>query len=75
MAYVSNDLNRSVAKSCAPHNKGRVDANPFMLARYDRYILGKLMVTFGFFTFILVLVYWINRAILLFNRMVRLFYM
>lgn len=42
-----------------------------MLARYDRYILGKLMVTFGFFTFILVLVYWINRAILLFNRMVR----
>ena len=41
-----------------------------MLARYDRYILGKLMVTFGFFTLIIVMVYWINRTIRLFDRLI-----
>lgn len=40
-----------------------------MLARYDRYILGRLMVTFGFFTLIIVLIYWINRSIRLFDRL------
>lgn len=40
-----------------------------MLARYDRYILGRLMVTFGFFTLIIVLIYWINRSIRLFERL------
>ncbi|MEM1078716.1 MAG: LptF/LptG family permease [Pseudomonadota bacterium] len=41
-----------------------------MLARYDRYILGRLMVTFGFFTLIIVLIYWINRSIRLFDRLI-----
>ncbi|WP_424973723.1 LptF/LptG family permease [Dinoroseobacter sp. S124A] len=43
---------------------------PIMLARYDRYILGRLMVTFGFFTLIIVLIYWINRSIRLFDRLI-----
>lgn len=41
-----------------------------MFARYDRYTLGRLMVMFGFFTVILVLVFWINRAARLFDRLV-----
>lgn len=41
-----------------------------MFARYDRYILGRLMVTFGFFTLIIVLIYWINRSIRLFDRLI-----
>ncbi|MEM8580062.1 MAG: LptF/LptG family permease [Pseudomonadota bacterium] len=41
-----------------------------MLARYDRYTLGRLTVTFGFFTVVLVLVFWISRAARLFDRLV-----
>jgi lipopolysaccharide export system permease protein len=41
-----------------------------MLARYDRYTLGRLTVMFGFFTVVLVLVFWINRAARLFDRLV-----
>ncbi|MDJ0994270.1 MAG: LptF/LptG family permease [Dinoroseobacter sp.] len=41
-----------------------------MLARYDRYTLGRLTVTFGFFTVVLVLVFWISRAARLFDKLV-----
>ncbi len=41
-----------------------------MLARFDRYVLGQLMVVFGFFSFVIVMIYWVNRAITLFDQLV-----
>ena len=41
-----------------------------MLARFDRYVLGQLMVVFGFFSFVIVMIYWVNRAITLFDKLV-----
>lgn len=40
------------------------------MARFDRYILAQLMVLFGFFSLILILVYWVNRAVVLFDRLI-----
>lgn len=37
---------------------------------FDRYMLSQLTVTFGFFALILVAVYWVNRAISLFDRLI-----
>ncbi len=41
-----------------------------MLARFDRYMLSQLLVLFGFFALVLVLIYWINRAVRLFDQLV-----
>jgi len=40
------------------------------VARFDRYMLSQLMVMFGFFSLVLVLVYWINKAVVLFDRLI-----
>jgi lipopolysaccharide export system permease protein len=40
------------------------------VARFDRYMLGQLLVFFGFFSLILVLIYWVNRAVRLFDRLI-----
>ncbi len=40
------------------------------MARFDRYMLSQLMVTFGVFALVLVLVYWINRAVRLFDQII-----
>ena len=40
------------------------------MARFDRYLLSQLLVLFGFFSLILVMVYWINRAVRLFDRLI-----
>ncbi|PUB12758.1 LPS export ABC transporter permease LptF [Yoonia sediminilitoris] len=40
------------------------------MARFDRYLLSQLMVLFGFFSLILVLIYWINRAVVLFDQLI-----
>ena len=40
------------------------------LARFDRYVLSQLFVLFGFFSLVLVSVYWINRAVILFDRLI-----
>ncbi len=40
------------------------------MARFDRYMLSQLMVLFGFFSLVLVLVYWINRAVVLFDQLI-----
>ncbi len=40
------------------------------VARFDRYILSQLMVLFGFFSLVLVLIYWINRAVVLFDQLI-----
>ena len=40
------------------------------MARFDRYMLGQLLTLFGFFSLILVLVLWINRAVRMFDRLI-----
>jgi len=38
--------------------------------KYDRYILNQLLVLFGFFALVLVSVYWVNRAVILFDQLI-----
>lgn len=40
------------------------------MPRFDRYMLSQLMVLFGFFSLILVLVLWVNRAVRLFDQLI-----
>ena len=40
------------------------------MARFDRYLLSQLIIVFGFFSLVLILVYWINRAVLLFDQLI-----
>ncbi|MDE0589356.1 LPS export ABC transporter permease LptF [Halocynthiibacter sp. C4] len=40
------------------------------MARFDRYVLTQLLVFFGFFSLVLVLVYWVNRAVSLFDQLI-----
>jgi lipopolysaccharide export system permease protein len=40
------------------------------LSRYDRYVLSQFLLFFGFFALILVAVFWINRAVILFDRLI-----
>ncbi|WP_312524994.1 LPS export ABC transporter permease LptF [Paracoccus sp. (in: a-proteobacteria)] len=40
------------------------------MARIDRYILSQLLTLFGFFALVLVSVYWINRAVSLFEQLI-----
>ncbi|MDV7141684.1 LPS export ABC transporter permease LptF [Tropicimonas sp. TH_r6] len=38
------------------------------MTRFDRYYVYQLMVLFGFFSLVLVSVYWVNRAVILFDQ-------
>lgn len=40
------------------------------MSRFDRYLLSQLMVLFGFFALVLVSVYWVNRAVRLFDQLI-----
>ena len=40
------------------------------MGRIDRYILGQLMSAFGMAALVLVMVYWINRAVTLFDQLI-----
>lgn len=40
------------------------------MQRFDRYLLSQLLVLFGFFSLVLVAVYWVNRAVVLFDRLI-----
>ncbi|TMV91683.1 LPS export ABC transporter permease LptF [Thioclava sp. BHET1] len=40
------------------------------MTQLDRYLLSKLMALFGFFALVLVSVYWVNRAVLLFDSLI-----
>lgn len=40
------------------------------MSRYDRYVLSQFLLFFGFFALILVAVFWINRAVVLFDKLV-----
>lgn len=40
------------------------------MSRFDRYLLSQLMMLFGFFSLVLVSVYWVNRAVRLFDQLI-----
>ncbi len=40
------------------------------MTKFDRYLTSQLLRTFGFFALVLVGVYWINRAVSLFDRLI-----
>lgn len=40
------------------------------MSRFDRYMLSQLMMLFGFFALVLVSVYWVNRAVSLFDQLI-----
>ena len=40
------------------------------MQRFDRYMLSQLMVVFGFFALVLVMVYWVNASVLLFDELI-----
>ncbi|MBD1202585.1 MAG: LPS export ABC transporter permease LptF [Rhodobacteraceae bacterium] len=40
------------------------------MSRFDRYMLSQLLAVFGFFALVLVSVYWVNRAVGLFDRLI-----
>lgn len=40
------------------------------MSRFDRYLLSQLLALFGFFSLVLVAVYWVNRAVLLFDQLI-----
>ena len=40
------------------------------MTRFDRYVLARLIAHFGFFALVLVLVYWVNRAVSLFDQLI-----
>ena len=40
------------------------------MSRIDRYFLAQLLVAFGFFALVLILVYWVNRAVILFDQLI-----
>ncbi|MES2844451.1 MAG: LPS export ABC transporter permease LptF [Pseudomonadota bacterium] len=40
------------------------------MSRFDRYLLSQLIALFGFFSLVLVAVYWVNRAVGLFDKLI-----
>ena len=40
------------------------------MAKFDRYMLSQFLVLFGFFALVLVAIFWINRAVVLFDRLI-----
>lgn len=40
------------------------------MAKFDRYMLSQLLVLFGFFSLVLVALFWVNRAVILFDRLI-----
>ena len=40
------------------------------MPKYDRYLLSQFLSLFGFFSVVLVAVYWVNRAVMLFDRLI-----
>ena len=40
------------------------------MAKFDRYMLSQLLILFSFFALILVAIFWINRAVVLFDRLI-----
>ena len=49
-----------------PHLVGTLSG----VSRFDRYLLSHLLALFGFFSLVLVAVYWVNRAVGLFDQLI-----
>lgn len=47
-----------------------VGSGGIAVSRFDRYVLSQYLLFFGFFSLILVAVFWINRAVVLFDRLI-----
>lgn len=60
------------ARAKKPFNKGLGDSliERCHVARLDRYILAQLLRVFGFFSLVLVSVYWVNKAVRLFDQLI-----
>lgn len=41
-----------------------------LVTRFDRYMLSQFMVLFGFFALVLVSIFWINKAVRMFDRLI-----
>ena len=48
---------------------GRRQGGHGPVPRFDRYLIAQLLVHFGFFALVLVGVYWVNRAVVLFDQL------
>ena len=40
------------------------------MAKFDRYMLSQFLILFSFFALFLVAIFWINRAVVLFDRLI-----
>ncbi|MBW4708092.1 LPS export ABC transporter permease LptF [Roseobacter sp. YSTF-M11] len=40
------------------------------MSKIDRYVLSQLLILFGFFSLVLIAIFWINRAVVLFDRLI-----
>ncbi|SFS54388.1 lipopolysaccharide export system permease protein [Sulfitobacter marinus] len=40
------------------------------MAKFDRYMLSQFLILFSFFALVLVAIFWINRAVILFDRLI-----
>ncbi len=50
------------------NNNGKIWGD--RVSRYDRYVLSQYLLFFGFFALILVAMFWLNRAVSLFDRLI-----
>ena len=64
------DQSRGFPKARAAANQSGTEPVKAAMPRIDRYILSQLMTLFGFFALVLVSVYWINRAVSLFEQLI-----
>jgi lipopolysaccharide export system permease protein len=51
-------------------SQARIRIAGYRVARFDKYLLSQLIMLFGFFSLVLVLVYWVNRAVVLFDQII-----
>ena len=63
-------FSRSINCSSVWENKKRELVWGDRLSRYDRYVLSQYLLLFGFFALILVAVFWINGAVVLFEALI-----
>lgn len=57
-----------ISSKLPQNNNGKIWGD--RVSRYDRYVLSQYLLFFGFFALILVAVFWLNRAVVLFDRLI-----
>ncbi len=57
-----------ISSKLRQNNNGKIWGD--RVSRYDRYVLSQYLLFFGFFALILVAVFWLNRAVVLFDRLI-----